>query len=88
MIKRSSKETKETTTKAGQIALHTMLEMRRPPPATQSFIVSGARRTYETGAYTQEYYPLQYLSEGSPISHLKFALKHEPLDLGIVHEAF
>ena len=31
---------------------------------------------------------MQYLPEGSPISHLKFALKHEPLDLGIVYEAF
>ena len=92
MMKRSSNDTKETNIKetnikVGQIALHAMLEIRRPLPATQSFVVSGARRTRETGAYTQEYYPLQYLPEGSPISHLKFALKHEPLDLGIIYEA-
>jgi Fic family protein len=73
---------------AGQIALHTMLELRRPLPATQSFVVSGARRTRETGAYIEEYYPLQYLPEETPISHLKFALKYEPLDLGVIYETF
>lgn len=77
---------KENTTEAGQIALHTLLQMRRPLPAVRSFIASGARRTREAAGNTEEYYPLQYLSEGSPISHLKFALKYEPIDFGIVYE--
>ena len=78
----------ENTTEAGQVALHTLLELRRPLPAVRSFIASGIRRTREAAGYMEEYYPLQYLPEGSPISHLKFALKYEPIDLGIIEEMF
>ena len=79
---------KRTGIQAGQVALHTILKLRRPLPATQSFVVSGARRTRETGVYTEEYYPPQYLPEETLIGHLKFALKHEPLDLGTLYETF
>jgi len=81
-------KTRKNRTEAGQAALHTMLNLRRPRPAVQSFIVSGARRTREAEGVTEEYYPRQYLPENQPLSQLKFALKYEPLDLGVIEGTF
>ena len=74
-------------TPAGQYALHQRLEMRRPLPAVRSFVGAGARRTKELPGAAEEFYPPQYLPADTLIGHLTFALKNEPLDLGIVHEA-
>jgi len=49
-------------------------------------MVAGARRTHEKETGMEEYYPPQYRTADTLIGHLKFALKHEPLQLGIVVE--
>lgn len=69
----------------GLAALRETLALRVPPPAVQSYIVAGARRTEVLpGGQVVEHYPRSYAPEGSPLSHLKFALRHEPLDLGVL----
>jgi hypothetical protein len=62
-----------------------MLAPDLPEPVVQSFVVSGARRTVETGGHIEESYPPHYAINGSPIDNLRFAFKHEPMDLRIVH---
>jgi len=74
-------------TPVGQMALHAQVGMRIPLPAVRSYVVSSARRTREAATYTEEYYPPQYSTDGSLLGNLRFALKHEPLDLGVVHKA-
>ena len=72
----------------GQAWLHAKLGLRVPQPATASRVVSGARRTETDGGKTFESYPPRYAIDGSPVSHLRFALRHEPLDLGVLTAAF
>ena len=73
-------------TPIGQIALHRKLNLDQPLPAVQSFVVAGGRRTHETTEGTREYYTMRYRTADTLIGHLKFALKHEPLQLGIIIE--
>ena len=72
----------------GQAWLHANLGLRVPQPTTESRVVSGARRTETDGGKTFESYPRRYATDGSPASHLRFALRHEPLDLGVLAAAF
>lgn len=71
----------------GQMALHTRLGLSIPLPAVRSFVVAGARRTREAETQIEEYYPPHYSTDGSLVGNLRFALKHEPLDLGVVYRA-
>ena len=68
----------------GHVALREMLRLPVPSPAVESYIVAGARRTEVQGGRIIEHYPRQYTPDGSVISHLKFALRHEPTDLGVL----
>ncbi len=68
----------------GQIALHRKLQTQQPLPSVQSFIAASGRRTHERDAGTEEFYPPQYRTADTLIGHLKFALKHEALHLGII----
>lgn len=68
----------------GQNALWTSLELAVPAPHVQSSIAPGVRRTELHPDRTIELYPRQYQSDGSYISHLRFALRYEPLDLGVL----
>ena len=49
--------------------------------------MAGARRTETHGSRIVELYPRQYAADGSVVSHLRFALRHEPLDLGVLAAA-
>ena len=72
----------------GQTALHSQLALTCPPPsAVQSFAVPAARKSVVDGDCTKEFYPLIYHSSDSIITHLKFAFRHEPLDLRIINAA-
>lgn len=53
-------------------------------PAVESYVVAGARRTEVHGSRIVELYPRQYASDGTAVSHLRFALRHEPVDLGVL----
>jgi hypothetical protein len=79
---------KDPETPLGQLALYQSLGMSGPLPFVQSCLVAGARRTRETESRQEERYPAEYRTDGTPLGHLRFALRHEPLDLRIVVTAF
>jgi Fic family protein len=68
----------------GQLALREMLALKLPPSPVESYVVQGARRTQERDGQITEHYPPQYAVAENPIEHLRFALKHEPLDLRVI----
>src|SRR6266849_1257649 len=68
----------------GNTALREILDLRVPPPSVESYVVAGARRTEAHGSQVLEFYPKAYLPQGSVVSHLKFVLKHEPIDLRLL----
>ena len=71
----------------GQMALHAATACRLPLPGVRSYIVTGARRTHQEAAFTEEYYPQRYMTDGTLLGNLRFALRYEPTDLGILHAA-
>ena len=71
----------------GHVWLKRELDLPIPPPAVESYIVAGARRTETRGSRIVELYPRQYATDGSVVSHLRFALRHEPVDLGVMAAA-
>jgi len=71
-------------TPVGQIALHSQFCPSYPEPIVQSYIWSGQRKTGQSEELIDEYYPVQYSNDGSPLAQLLFALKNEPLDLRIL----
>lgn len=72
----------------GQAALLTKLGLRRPPPAVTSVVGPGIRRTIVRDGRTIEKYTPTYAPVDDLVGHLKFSLKYEPLDLGILSEVF
>jgi hypothetical protein len=68
----------------GHAWLRQNFQLAVPQPAVESYIVAGARRTEIHGSRVVELYPRQYSTDESPVSHLRFALRHEPTDLGIL----
>lgn len=71
----------------GQAWLFRELGLAVPRPAVESHVVAGARRTETSGARTIELYPMRYATEDSAIPHLRFALRHEAFDLGVLAAA-
>ena len=71
----------------GQAWLFRNLGLAVPRPAVDSYVVAGARRTEPDGARTAELYPPRYTPEDSVIGHLRFALRHEAFDLGVMAAA-
>ena len=72
----------------GHAWLRRELNLAVPPPAVESYVVAGARRTEVHGARIVEQYPRQYATEKSIVAHLRFALRHEPIDLGVLVATF
>ena len=68
----------------GQEWLRRELRLPVPPPQVESSVVAGARRTDALGARTVERYPRQYAADDSIVAHLRFALRHEPVDLRVL----
>ena len=68
----------------GQAWLRQELGLEVPPPAVESYLVAGARRTEVDGSRIIELYPRQYAPGESSVSHLRFMLRHEPADLGVL----
>ena len=73
-----------TPTPIGQLALQLQFAPRLTPPYVRSYAGATARRTVEASNSIEEFYPLQYITDGSPTENLRFALKHEPLDFRII----
>lgn len=68
----------------GHAWLRRQLSLAVPAPYTESYVVTGARRTEVRGPRTVELYPRQYAVDDTPVAHLRFALRHEPTDLGVL----
>jgi hypothetical protein len=68
----------------GQEWLRREFGLAVPASAVESYIIQGARRTAVHGAPTLEFYPRQYDTDRAVASHLRFAFRHEPIDLGIL----
>ncbi|HEX7125693.1 MAG TPA: Fic family protein [Thermodesulfobacteriota bacterium] len=72
------------STALGQAALRERLRLRVPPPAVRSYLVAGARRTEIHDSHVVEFFPQRYDPGESTVSHLRFALRHEPVDLRVL----
>lgn len=72
----------------GQSALSARFKLRRPPPAVTSVVAPGVRKTVVEQGYTTERYPASYQPEDTLAGQLKFALRYEPTDLGILAGVF
>ncbi len=58
-----------------------------PPPATRSEVLAGARRTRIADGIIFEQYPPIYAPK-TLLGHLKFAMRHEAIDLAVLHAVF
>lgn len=71
----------------GYCALREELELQTPPPHVQSQIIGSVRRTEILADRTIETYGKKAAPQPGLRSHLLFALKHEPTDLGVLAAA-
>ena len=71
----------------GQAWLRRELSLGVPQPAVESYLVSGTRRTEVHGSRLVESYPRHYAPGDSVLSHLRFMLRREPFDLGVLAAA-
>ncbi len=79
------KDDKSTRILPITIGLHRLIEdfkLQIPLPETRSEIVASARRTIVTDEKVLEQYPKNYMPKG-PIGNLRFALRYEPIVLGV-----
>src|ERR1700712_556017 len=72
----------------GQAALIAKLGLRVPLPAVTSVVGPGVRRTVIEDGRTVEKYTAGYMPEATTAGHLRFALRYEPLELGVLSAAF
>lgn len=75
---------RDTGAAVGQAWLRGSLGNDVPAAAVESRIVAGARRTVVREGRTIEFYPRAYAPEESVRGHLRFALRYEPLDMGVL----
>jgi len=75
-------------TSLGLHALIEMLELEVPRPSVRSLLVKGNRRTWVSDAGVIEHYPRTYAPELGMVGQLRFALRYEPVDLGVYKAAF
>ncbi|MGR7996143.1 Fic family protein [Xanthobacter sp. ZOL 2024] len=71
-------------TPVGFAWLRAHFALKVPAPYTESYVVAGARRTQVSGAHTMEFYPRAYATGDDVVANLRFALRYEPLDLGVL----
>lgn len=79
-----SRHSPDERTPLGHMWLRQHFDLRVPLPYTESYVVAGARRTEIAGPKTVELYPRPYATGDDVIANLRFALRHEPTDLGIL----
>ncbi|WP_246806418.1 Fic family protein [Rhizobium lusitanum] len=70
--------------RVGQNALYHNLELEVIPPPAESWCGPTSRKTIIEGRRIIEKYPLVYAPSDTVAGHLKFALKHETLDMGVI----
>ena len=72
----------------GHAWLRENLAQKTLPPFVESYSVAAARRIEVHGPRTTHYYPRDYATGDDLLANLRFALRYEPLDLGILVAAF
>ena len=69
----------------GHLALRDMFGLRVPRPDIESYVGPGMRRAEIHDHRARQFYPKRYApADDSAVSHLSFALRHEPIDLPIL----
>ena len=68
----------------GQAWLRQELGLKVPRPAVESYISEGTRRTESDDSQLLEYYPRKYETAANAVSHLRFSLRNEAFDLGLL----
>lgn len=71
-------------TRAGQNWLHHHFELNCQPASVESWCGPISRKTIIDGRKITERYPAVYAPEETVAGHLKFALKNETLDMGVI----
>lgn len=69
------------------MGLRARFDLKVPLPSTVSIVGSGTRRTVIEDGRTVERYPVSYDYGDRAADDIKFALRYEPIDLGILHGA-
>ncbi|MBI5549286.1 MAG: Fic family protein [Deltaproteobacteria bacterium] len=72
----------------GLAALIAKFALSLPSPAVTSIVGRGGRKTVTTDGHTTEKYSMAYMPSDDLVGHLRFALKHEPVDLGALAGVF
>ncbi len=72
----------------GHMWLRAAFAPQSPPPYTESYLVAGARRTEVIAGRIVEFYPRSYATGDDVVANLRFALRYEPLDLGVLAAVF
>lgn len=80
-------EPKQLPRSIGLVAVMEELELQLPKPAVRSSVGSGPRRTRVEQDAVYEQYPRSYAPDGL-FENLKFAMRYEPIDLGVLKAAF
>jgi Fic family protein len=72
----------------GQSRIHELLALDVPKSFVRSVGAPGQRRTIEDQNGRQEFFPFRYVPDDTFVEQLKFALRYEPLDMGVLAAAF
>ena len=79
------------TSRETALGLHAIIEalgLPVPRPFVRSLLVGGIRKTRISAAGILEHYPRAYAPEPGWLGQLRFALRYEPMDLGVYKAAF
>ena len=68
----------------GQAWLRQELGLNVPSPAVESYLAEGARRTEFDRSQVLEFYPRRYETPDTAVSHLRFTLRNEAFDIGLL----
>jgi Fic/DOC family len=79
---------KEGEALVGLYALIEQLDLKIPRPFVRSIIAAGTRKTRITDSGILEQYPKSYRPAEGLAGHLRFALRYEPVELGVYKAVF
>lgn len=83
-----TRTTRNPETPVGLHALINELDLKTPLPIVRSIITGGTRKTRITDTEVLEQYPRPYQPAEGLVGHFRFALRYEPLELGVYKAAF
>jgi hypothetical protein len=87
-IDNQKKDNSRGETLVGLHALVEQLDLKVPRPFVRSIIAAGARKTRIIDSEILEQYPKSYQPTEGLAGHLRFALRYEPVDLGVYNAVF